>query len=109
MVFTDIATLEELHADDLGLIVVPNNRGDDPNPNVLLPARQYCVGFQGTPNRLGVYRVSLDVIFTINAGGLVGADYTIDAASRFRRSCLDARMRKRATTIQKHSMMMVLA
>ena len=80
VVFTDIATLEEFHADDLGLIVVPNNRGDDPNPNVLLPARQYCVGFQGTPNRLGVYRVSLDVIFTINAGGLVEFDYTIDAA-----------------------------
>ena len=80
VVFTDIATLEEFHADDLGMIFVPNNGGDDPNPNVLLAARPYCVGFQGTPNRLGVYRVSMDVIFTANAGGDIEFEYTIDVA-----------------------------
>ena len=53
VVFTDIVTLEQFHADDLGLAFVPNNGGDNPNPNIFLAARQYCAGIQGTPNRLG--------------------------------------------------------
>ena len=78
VVFTDIVTLEQFHAGDLGLAFVPNNGGDDDNPNVFLGARQYCAGIQGTPNRLGVYKISIDGTFTASAGGLVTFPYTIE-------------------------------
>ena len=61
-------------------------------PNVFLGARQYCAGIQGTPNCLGVYKISIDGIFTASAGGLVIFLYTIDdvvLAVRVDSRCMD--------------------
>ena len=55
-----------------------HNHGDNPNPSIFLAARQYCAGIQGTPNRLGVYKLSIDASFEASAGGLLTIPYTIE-------------------------------
>lgn len=61
IVFTDLATAEVFHAGDIGLEVVFNNNDDSSNDGTFLGGGQYCGAIQGTPNRAGLYRISIDV------------------------------------------------
>ena len=62
VVFTDVATNEAFHPEEIGLEVLVNNNGDSPNENTLLGGNQYCAAFQGVPSRAGLYNVTIDVM-----------------------------------------------
>ena len=61
IVFRDVDTDEFFHASDIGLEIVLNNSGDSPNDNTFLGGLQYCAAIQGTPNRAGLYSMSIDI------------------------------------------------
>jgi len=61
VVFRDVDTDEVFHAGDIGLEIVLNNNGDSPNENTFLGGMQYCAAIQGTPDRAGLYSMSIDI------------------------------------------------
>lgn len=61
VVFRDVDTDEVFHAGDIGLEIVLNNNGDSPNDNTFLGGMQYCAAIQGTPDRAGLYSMSIDI------------------------------------------------
>ena len=61
VVFTDVATNEAFHPEEIGLEVLVNNNGDSPNENTFLGGNQYCTAFQGVPSRAGQYDVTIDL------------------------------------------------
>lgn len=61
VVFRDVDTDEVFHGSDIGLEIVLNNNGDSPNENTFLGGMQYCAAIQGTPDRAGLYSMSIDI------------------------------------------------
>ena len=61
VVFTDVATNEAFHPEEIGLEVLVNNNGDSPSENTFLGGNQYCTAFQGVPSRAGQYDVTIDL------------------------------------------------
>ena len=78
IVFTDTTTNEAFHANEIGLEVVFNNNGDSPNANTFLGGMQYCAAIQGTPDRAGIYRISIDVEAWATIFSPFNAPFTFD-------------------------------
>ena len=62
VVLTDTVTNETFLPEEIGLGLVYNNNGDSGNEASFLGGQQYCATIQGTPNRAGIYRISIDVL-----------------------------------------------
>ena len=78
VVFTDTTTLEQFHAEDLGLAVALNNNGDSPNANTMLGGNQYCALISGTPTRAGVYSIAIDLDVWVTLAGPFSVSYVFD-------------------------------
>jgi hypothetical protein len=78
VVFTDTVTNEVFHANEIGLEVALNNNGDSPNGNTFLGGMQYCAAIQGTPNRSGIYRISIDIEAWATIFNPFNAPFTFD-------------------------------
>ena len=78
VVFTDMTTMEQFHAGDLGLSFVLNNQGDSPNPTTLLGGNQYCALLSGIPTRAGVYRMVVGIEAWATIAAPFSVPYTFD-------------------------------
>ena len=78
VVFRDVDTDEVFHASDIGLEIVLNNNGDSPNGNTFLGGMQYCAAIQGTPDRAGLYSMSIDIMAWATIFSPFNVPYTFD-------------------------------
>ncbi len=78
VVLTDTVTNETFLPEEIGLGLVYNNNGDSGNEASFLGGQQYCAAIQGTPNRAGIYRISIDVLGWATIFTPFNAPYTFD-------------------------------
>ena len=78
VVFRDVDTDEVFHASDIGLEIVLNNNSDSPNENTFLGGMQYCAAIQGTPDRAGLYSMSIDIMAWATIFTPFNVPYTFD-------------------------------
>ena len=78
VVFTDTVTSETFLPEEIGLSLVYNNNGDSGNESSFLGGQQYCASIQGTPDRAGIYRISIDVLGWATIFTPFNAPYTFD-------------------------------
>lgn len=78
VVFTDTMTNETFLPEEIGLSLVYNNNGDSGNESSFLGGQQYCASIQGTPDRAGIYRISIDVLGWATIFTPFNAPYTFD-------------------------------
>ena len=78
VVFTDTVTNETFLPEEIGLSLAYNNNGDSGNESSFLGGQQYCASIQGTPDRAGIYRISIDVLGWATIFTPFNAPYTFD-------------------------------
>lgn len=78
VVFTDTVTNETFLPEEIGLSLSYNNNGDSGNESSFLGGQQYCASIQGTPDRAGIYRISIDVLGWATIFTPFNAPYTFD-------------------------------
>ena len=78
VLLTDTVTNETFLPAEIGLGLVYNNNGDSGNESSFIGGQQYCAVIQGTPNRAGMYRISIDVFVWATIFTPFNAPYTFE-------------------------------